>query len=46
MLAELNLTTEQTAVVRQTLDDKVGERSGGSGPAILTNPINIGIGRK
>jgi hypothetical protein len=46
ILAELNLTNEQTAVVQQALDGMVSERSGGSAPAVLTNPINIGIGTK
>lgn len=46
ILAELNLTEEQTAVVQQALNGMVSERSGGSGPAVLTNPINIGIGTK
>ena len=46
ILAELNLTKEQTAVVQQALERLVRERSGGSGPAVLTNPINIGIGTK
>ena len=46
VLAELSLTNEQTAVVRQALDDMVRKRSGGSGPAVLTNPINIGVGTK
>ena len=46
ILAELNLTKEQTAVVQQALEGMIRERSGGSGPAVLTNPINIGIGTK
>jgi ubiquinone/menaquinone biosynthesis C-methylase UbiE len=46
LLAELNLTKEQTAVVRHALDRMVRERSAGSGPAVLTNPINIGVGTK
>ena len=46
ILAELNLTKEQTAVVQQALESMIRERSGGSGPAVLTNPINIGIGTK
>ncbi len=46
VLGELNLTKEQTAVVLQALERLVRERSGGSGPAVLTNPINIGIGTK
>ena len=46
VLADLSLTNDQRAVVQQTLDDMVRKRSGGSGPAVLTNPINIGIGTK
>ena len=46
VIGELSLTNEQRAVVRQALDDMVRKRSGGSGPAVLTNPINIGIGTK
>jgi len=46
VLAELSLTKEQRAVVQQALDHMVRKRSGGSGPAVLTNPINIGIGTK
>jgi ubiquinone/menaquinone biosynthesis C-methylase UbiE len=46
ILAELNLTKEQTAVVQQALERLVRERSRGSGPAVLTNPTNIGIGTK
>ena len=46
ILADLGLTAEQTAVVRRALDDLVGERLGGDGPAVLTNPINLGLGTK
>jgi ubiquinone/menaquinone biosynthesis C-methylase UbiE len=46
ILAELSLTAEQTALVRKALDGMVRERSGGSGHAVLTVPINIGIGKK
>ncbi len=46
VLAELSLTNEQRAMVQQALDGMVRKRSGGSGPAVLTNPINIGIGTK
>lgn len=46
ILAELGLTAEQTALVRKALDEMVRERSGGSGRAVLTVPINIGIGTK
>ena len=46
ILAQLDLTEQQTALVRKALDDMVRERSGGSGHAVLTSPINIGIGTK
>jgi ubiquinone/menaquinone biosynthesis C-methylase UbiE len=46
VLAELNLTDEQRIMTREGLDLMVRKRSGGSGPAVLTNPINIGIGTK
>jgi len=46
ILAELNLAKEQTAVVQQALERLIRERAGGSGLAVLTNPINIGIGTK
>jgi hypothetical protein len=46
ILAGLNLTEEQLAVVQQALDGMIRERSGGSGPAVLTNPINIATGTK
>jgi ubiquinone/menaquinone biosynthesis C-methylase UbiE len=45
-LAELELTEPQTAAVREALNDMVRERSGGVGHAVLTVPINIGIGTK
>lgn len=41
-----DLTEDQRAAVPQTLDGMLRERSGGSGPAVLTNPVNIGIGTK
>ncbi len=46
VLAELRMTNAQASVVREALDDMVRKRSGGSGPAVLTNPINIGVGTK
>ena len=46
MLGELNLTKDQLVVVQTTLDGMVRERASGSGPAVLTSPINIGIGTK
>lgn len=41
-----NLTKEQRALAQQTLDDMLRQRSGGSGPAVLNNEINIGMGTK
>lgn len=41
----LSLTNDERGVVQQTLENMVRER-GGSGPAKLTNPINIGVGTK
>ncbi len=46
ILAELNLTEEQRSVVQQALEKMVRERSGGSGLAVLTNPVHIGVGTK
>lgn len=42
----LNLTNDERGVVQQTLDKMVHDRAGGSGAAKLTNPVNIGVGRK
>ena len=41
-----DLTEEQRAEVRRTLDAMIRERSGGSGAAVLTGPVHIGIGKK
>lgn len=46
MLDALNLTKAETTLVKQALDGMVAERSATNGIAILTNPINIGIGTK
>jgi ubiquinone/menaquinone biosynthesis C-methylase UbiE len=46
ILADLDLTEGAISVVREQLDVLVRERSGASGPAVLTAPINIGIGTK
>jgi SAM-dependent methyltransferase len=40
------LTDEQRTDVIQVLDGMVRERSGGSGPAVLTAPLNMGVGTK
>lgn len=46
VLGHLDLTDDERGTIRQTLDDMVRERAKGDGSAVLTNPINIGIGTK
>jgi hypothetical protein len=46
VLGELDLTSDERGAIRDALDRMVRERSGGSGAAVLTSPINIGIGTK
>ncbi len=41
-----DLTGEQRDAVRQVLDGMLREHSGGHGPAVLTAPLNIGVGTK
>ncbi|MEX0666922.1 MAG: class I SAM-dependent methyltransferase [Acidimicrobiia bacterium] len=41
-----DLTGDQQATVRQVLDGMLRERSDGHGPAVLTAPLNIGVGTK
>jgi len=41
-----DLTPGQQAMVRQVLDGMIRERTGGRGPAVLTAPLNIGVGQK
>jgi ubiquinone/menaquinone biosynthesis C-methylase UbiE len=41
-----DLSEEQRATVRDVLDGMLRERSGGNGAAVLTAPVNIGIGTK
>jgi SAM-dependent methyltransferase len=41
-----DLTNEQCADIIQVLDGMVRERSGDNGPAVLTAPLNIGVGTK
>jgi hypothetical protein len=40
------LTDRQRADIVRVLDGMVRERSGGTGPAVLTAPLNIGVGTK
>lgn len=46
VLSHLNLTDGEKNTVRRRLDDLVRDRAQGDGPAVLTNPINIGLGMK
>lgn len=46
VLSPLNLTKDETEVVKQALEEMVRDRAGSNGAARLTNPINIGIGTK
>ncbi|MFC4438806.1 MULTISPECIES: class I SAM-dependent methyltransferase [Natrialbaceae] len=39
-------TDEQRMAARKALDEMLRKRAGGSGPAVLTNPVHIGIGTK
>ena len=41
-----DLTERQRARLRQVLDGMLRERAGANGRAVLTNPVNIGIGTK
>lgn len=41
-----DLTDEQQVTLRQVLDGMLRERSGGNGAAVLTAPLNIGVGTK
>ena len=46
VIADLNLTEQQQARLRQVLDGMLRERAGRDGRATLTNRVNIGIGAK
>jgi hypothetical protein len=46
VLGSLNLTDDERGVIQQALEKMVRERAGGSGPAKLTNPVQIGVGTK
>lgn len=46
VLAELGLTGDERGVAQRALDGLVRERAGGRGAAVLTDPVNIGIGTK
>jgi SAM-dependent methyltransferase len=46
VLASLTLTNDEGVVIQQALEKMVRERANGHDRAMLTNPINIGIGTK
>jgi ubiquinone/menaquinone biosynthesis C-methylase UbiE len=46
VLGELDLSSDERGAMRDALDRMVRERAKGDGPAVLTSPINIGIGTK
>lgn len=46
VLAALSLTGKEREIIQRALDTLVRERAGGDGPALLSNPINIGVGTK
>ncbi|MGI9120273.1 MAG: SAM-dependent methyltransferase, partial [Acidimicrobiales bacterium] len=41
-----DLDEDQRATLRQVLDGMLRERSAGDVPAVLTGPVNIGVGTK
>jgi ubiquinone/menaquinone biosynthesis C-methylase UbiE len=41
-----DLTEEQTEAAKEALEGRLRERSGGSGPAVLNNTVNIALGTK
>lgn len=46
VLTELNLTEGQLGAVHGALERMLRERSADGGPAVLTNPVNIGVATK
>jgi SAM-dependent methyltransferase len=46
VLGNQNLTSDERGAIREALDRMVRKRAGGNGPAVLTSPINIGMGTK
>ena len=46
VLGHLNLSLGEREIIQSSLEGLVRDRARGSGPAILSNPINIGIGTK
>ena len=46
ILGDLGISDDERVVIEQSLERLVRERAGSSETAVLTNPINIGIGTK
>ncbi len=46
ILSQLAVTDDQTAAIRTTLAEEIHQRAEESGVAVLTSPVNIGIGTK
>jgi ubiquinone/menaquinone biosynthesis C-methylase UbiE len=46
VVADLDLTEDQQATLRQVLDGMLRERAGSNGQAVLTNAVNIAVGTK
>ncbi len=46
VLGSLDLSGDERDIIQQRMEELVRERAGGSGPAVLSNPINIGVGTK
>jgi SAM-dependent methyltransferase len=46
ILEELRVTQAERGAIRQTMQSLFNERAGGRPTARLTNPVNIGVGRK
>jgi hypothetical protein len=44
ILGELQLSGDERARIERAIDELVQERAGGGEAAVLTNPINIGVG--
>lgn len=41
-----DLSKDRVSVVQNAMERMIRERAGGNGPAVLTNPIHIGVGTK
>jgi ubiquinone/menaquinone biosynthesis C-methylase UbiE len=46
VLGHLNLSSHEREIIQSSLEELVRDRARATGPAMLSNPINIGIGTK